>query len=423
MDEAFIQHVWKNRLYDNYQLKLADGTGFEVLSPGMLNTDAGPDFFDVRIKINDTIWAGNAEVHINASDWEKHGHHLDASYDNVVLHVVVNNDKIIKRSNGTEVPAVSLQFSEHLFLKYHELINSRTWIPCGKSLHGADKELINCWLQKLTIERLERKTAEIDRLLKMNVNDWEETCYQHIAGVYGLRVNVEPFMRLARSLPFRLMIRQKYSLRQLEALLFGQAGMLEENNMEDSYYASLKKEYKFLQTKFNLRPVESYTWKYMRLRPANFPTIRIAQFAQLINKTDTLLNKLITMNDIDDFTAFFQTTASEYWDDHYTFNNQISKKKHKKTGSTFIHLVLINAVVPICFVYGCKMGMQDMKDKAIKLLESLPSENNSIIQRWKQTGINVKSAFESQALIQLYREYCKEKKCLHCTIGNKIITN
>ncbi len=419
IQEEFLHFIWKNKLFDTNQLKSKQGDLIEIIHPGIQNTDAGPDFFNSKIKINNTTWVGTVEIHVKSSDWEKHNHQNNKAYDNVVLQVVLEDDKPIFRSNNELIPTIELKFESKYYKNYNVLLENQLWISCQNDIDRIDPFIFSHWLTNLTIERLERKSKYIIEELHKNNNHWEETFYQIVARSFGSKTNADPFEWLAKSLPIGVLTKHKNSLFQIEALLFGQAGFLDEF-FKDEYYKNLKKEYEFLQKKHNLKPIEKHLWKFLRLRPLNFPTIRLAQFAQLISKSSSLFSKIIESKTFQELINLFDVETSEYWKNHYKFG-KASVEKNKKLGKSAIHLLIINTVIPFYFVYGLQKDNQFYKNKAIKFLEAIPPETNSIINNWKKLGIKVENAYISQALLQLKNEYCNEKKCLNCQIGNKII--
>ncbi|MGQ7867954.1 DUF2851 family protein [Sunxiuqinia sp. sy24] len=422
MNEVFLQFVWKHRLFNATSLKTEDGEVVEVVHPGQSNTDAGPDFFNSRIKIGDTTWAGNVEIHQKASDWYVHQHEQDAAYDNVVLHVVRENDAEVKTTGGEVVPAVVLHYPVHLEENYHKLLQSDRWIACADRFHEADPMALQIRFHGLMVERLQQKTQAIVDQLQQNKNDWNETFYQFLARNFGLKTNALPFELLARALPIQILAKHKNDLFQLEALLFGTAGLLNEQLLGDDYFLSLRKEYVFLYKKYRLKPIEAYLWKFLRLRPVNFPTVRLAQFAALVHHSSALFSNLVEKDNMSEIRELFRVQASDYWDTHYRFN-KASGKRPKVLGDVAFQNILINTVVPFLFVYGEYHNQQQLKDKALMFLEKLPAENNSIISNWKELGVSVRSAFDSQALIQLKNSYCTPKKCLQCHLGVKLINH
>ncbi|WP_163716535.1 DUF2851 family protein [Mangrovibacterium lignilyticum] len=420
MNEFFLQFLWKHRLFDSDSLITSSGLPIQVLSPGFQNSDAGPDFFNARLKIGDTTWAGNVEIHLRASDWKKHKHEQDAAYDNVILHVVKEDDELIRNSKGESVECTCLSYPEELESNYENLLRSNSWIPCAKSIHRVPPITLQIWYHALMVERLEQKTGEIVMRLEQNKNDWNETFYQFLARNFGFKTNSLPFELLAKALPLSVLAKHKNDLFQLEALLFGTSGLLNEELVGDDYFIALRREFSFLYKKYKLKPLEGHLWKFLRLRPVNFPTVRIAQFAQLIHQSSALFSHLIEMGKLADIKQLFQLEASDYWQTHYKFNKE-SKKQLKHLGDSSFHNLVINTLVPFLFVYGDYHQKQNLKDLALAYMEQIPAEQNSILTNWGELGISARSAFDSQALIQLKNSYCNAKKCLNCPVGMKLI--
>ncbi|WP_372775455.1 DUF2851 family protein [Mangrovibacterium sp.] len=420
MNEFFLHFLWKHRLFYADSLTTTEGDTIHVLMPGNENPDAGPDFFNARIRIGETIWAGNVEIHQRSSDWLRHKHELDAAYDNVILHVVKENDLEITNSKGKRVTCVELPYPEELEQNYSHLLKSNAWIPCAKSIHRVPPITLQIWYHALMVERLEQKTQEIRSRLEQNKNDWNETFYQFLARNFGFKTNSLPFEMLAKALPLSVLAKHKNDLFQLEALLFGAAGLLNEELVGDDYFLALRKEFSFLYKKYKLKPIEGHLWKFLRLRPVNFPTVRIAQFAMLIHQSSALFSHLIEIEKLAGIRELFQVETSAYWQTHYKFN-RASKEKLKHLGDTSFFSLVINTLVPFLFVYGEYHQKQKLKDQALTFMEQIPAEKNSILTNWEQLGVGARSAFDSQALIQLKNSYCNSKKCLNCPVGMKLI--
>ena len=421
MKEDFLHYIWKLKYFKTHDLTSASNEPIQIMKSGEHNTNAGPDFFNARIKIGNTLWAGNVEIHVKASDWVRHLHSQNKAYDNIILHVVYENDFEIKRKNGTVIPVLELKkyMEAEIWDKYVALQKSTQWIPCQKRIKEVDEFTINHWLDRLLIERLENKTKVIADVLKLNKNNWEETFFQFLAKNFGFKVNAVPFELLAKSLPLAYLGKHKNSLMQLEALLLGQAGFLNDIFIDD-YSNELKKEYTFLKQKFNLHPIEKSLWKFMRLRPINFPTIRIAQFAGLIYKSTNLFSQIVACKTVHEVELLFKIAPSVYWQSHFIFDKS-SQKQLKSIGKASIDNLIINTIVPFLFIYGAQKKNDMYKEMAIALLENIRPENNSIISKWNELGIKSDTAYTTQGLIQLKNEYCIQKKCLNCTIGNKLI--
>ncbi|MRT94472.1 DUF2851 family protein [Ancylomarina sp. 16SWW S1-10-2] len=420
MNEDFLHYVWKYRLFDPENLISCQGYALELVDVGQLNTDSGPDFFDAQIRIDGLLWAGNVEIHLKSSDWFRHSHDKDLAYNNVILHVVLENDKDVVLSNGRLLPSLELKIPDAILNKYQSLMSSQTWIPCQVDIPKLNNFFVNHWLDRMLLERLERKADEIRKMYHQNSNSWEETFYQLLARYFGLKVNAEPFEQLARSVPLKVLAKHKNSLLQLEAIFFGQAGFLDDNIAGDEYYASLQTEYGFLKSKFKLKPIEKSRWKFMRLRPVNFPTLRIAQFASLVYHSQSLFSKVINVQKIAEFYVLLQSRAPSYWGTHYRFGEKVDFKD-KALGQSTIDILIINAIVPILFVYGQEMGSSMYIDRALSFLENLKPENNSVIKMWVKSGVQVKSAYRSQSLLHLKSEYCSKYRCLECELGNRIL--
>jgi hypothetical protein len=423
LPEEFLQYIWENRLFYTDNLTTTTGERVEVVKTGQRNSDSGPDFFNAKIKIGETVWAGNVEIHKKSSDWQKHNHQNDMAYDSVILHVVETDDSPVKRANNKTIPTLLLKYPERLRINYQNLLDAQTWIACQNQFHKVNPVVLQLGFNRLMIERLEDKTGEILERLEQNNNDWNETFYQVLAKMFGFKVNAIPFELLAKSLSLKTLAKHKNSLLQLEALLFGNAGLLNTQLLGDSYFLQLRNEYSFLYKKYKLKGIESHLWKFMRLRPGNFPTIRISQLAALIYRSHGLFSKIIEIDKIDELKKLFEVSASEYWNSHYNFNKLSKRNSKKRLGETSVNVLIINIVIPFLFVYGEKQNRDYLKNRALEFLEQLPPERNSIISNWKKLGIETRSAFETQALLQLKNIYCKKKKCLNCQIGVKIVKN
>ncbi len=420
MNEDFLQFLWKNQLFDRNNLLGTQNEQIKILDQGEKNNDAGPDFFNAKIEIGEILWAGNVEIHLKSSDWIRHRHDADRAYDNVILHVVLTDDKPVTGTDGHLISTLVLQPDEKYIKKYKEIIRSSFWIPCQSDLFRVDPFRIKHWLGKVLVDRLQGKTNDFKNLLENNKNDWEESFYQGMAKSFGFKVNSLQFERLARSLPLKYLLQIKENLFQMEALLFGQAGLLDGEIFGDDYFQSLKKEYEFFRKKYRLKPIEGHLWKFMRMRPMNFPSVRIAQFAGLIHASDNLFSRIVDAKTIAELIAVFQFDVSSYWNNHYQFN-KASETKSKNMGLNSKYSILINTVIPFLFIYGTMKGKDEIKNRALDFLDTIPSEKNHILREWKRVGIKSDSAFYSQALIQLKNSYCNNKKCLDCEIGNQII--
>lgn len=420
MPEEFMQYVWKYQLFSNEKLQTIDGEKVVVLNPGTWNFDAGPDFFNASVKIGDTTWAGNIEVHGKSSDWLRHNHQTNEAYNNVILHVVLENDVSISLPNGQRLPALQMQIDPKVAKNYKQLLAEHEKPACHNYLESIDPIYIRSTIDSMLVERLQSRTITIEGIMALNKNDWNETFYQLLARNFGFKVNALPFEMLARSLPLRILAHHAGNLFQTEALLFGQSGLLNEQLLGDDYFIELRNEYSYLSQKYQLKGMEGHVWKFMRMRPANFPSIRIAQFAALVYRSKSLLSKLIECNSPIEVINFFRVKASGYWDTHYRFN-QPSIKQVKSLGESSRNNIIINTVVPFLYLYGDRNNKPELKSRALVMLELIAPEKNQIISTWDKYGVKAESAYDTQALIQLRNGYCEPKKCLHCPIGAKVI--
>lgn len=422
MTEDFLHFVWKYKALNLSELKTLEGDPVQIIKTGEHNQDAGPDFFNARIKIGNTIWAGNIELHLKSSDWRKHLHNNNGNYNNLILHLVYEKDEDIAHT-GKPVATAELKnlIDKNLLNKYNQLLYAKQWIPCANQFNTVPSFVLNNWLERLLIERLERKAKTISSLLELNKNNLEETFYIHLARNFGMKVNAVPFELLAKSLPNSFLGKHKSSLFQVEALLFGQSGLLEKQ-FKDDYPIQLKKEYLFLQKKFSLQPIEGHLWKFLRLRPVNFPTVRIAQLASLIHNSSGLFSKIMEAQKVEELRKLLSAETSGYWNTHFVFDKESTAQK-KNLGTVAIDNIIINSIVPFLFVYAEYKGAEEYKDRAVALLEQLKSEQNNIIEKFTELGIKSLHASNSQSLLELKNEYCSFKKCLNCGIGISLLKN
>jgi hypothetical protein len=422
MKEALLQYAWQHKLFYTNDLRTTNGEIIEVIDVGQLNSDAGPDFFNAKIKIGGTLWAGNVEVHVRASDWFLHHHEQNSNYQSIILHVINNNDVSVKREDGEEIPQLILPYFSGLEEKYEQLLQKNTFVACSHVLEKVAPIALHSWLNALMIERLEQKATQMELVLNFTQHNWEESFYILLARNFGLNLNGEPFEQLAKSLPNNLLAKHKNNLFQIEALLFGQSGLLDEildTNVE--YVQKLQNEALFLRKKYSLTPMNGQLWKMLRLRPINFPTVRIAQLAALIHQSSKLFSKIVENQDIDYLISLFRCEPSLYWKTHYSFH-QASRSSNKALGDKTIHLLIINTLAPFLFLYGKYKAMPKLQKNGLELLEKLPPEQNQVIEKWAILNIVARSAFESQALLHLKKNYCDAKKCLQCRIGHIVLT-
>lgn len=421
MTEDFLHYAWRYQHFNSNHLQTTQGQNLTILAIGEHNRHAGPDFLNARLRIEDTYWAGNVEVHLKASDWLLHRHEKDPAYANVILHVVLDEDQVIQDPNGERIPCLELRrlLDPHLCSAYYRMLNNNLWVPCQNHWQEVKTLSVKLWLERVMVERLEAKTEIVKRFLDFNQGDWEEVCYQLLLRNFGLSVNLDPCEQVARSLPLKLIGRHRDNLLQIEALLFGQAGLLEQDFVE-KYPQQLQTEYRFLRQKYGLESMPASNWKFLRMRPANFPTMRLAQFAVLLYQGSNLFSKILAAQDIEELAHLFSVTLHGYWSEHYTFDKP-STRKLKHLGTSFIELLILNACIPLIFFYG--MYTQDAKycDKALRFLQELPPEVNHIIDGWKKLGLEPEDAGQTQALIHLKRMYCDQRQCLHCAVGAAIL--
>ena len=412
MNERFLQYVWFSKLFLTEQ-QTVDFQRVEIIDIGQKNTNAGPDVFNAKIKIGDTLWAGNVEFHTNADDWQQHNHHNDRAYDSVILHVVKNAGKNAVRSNGTLVPQMVLKYRKKAEKMFENTVcaDFQTEQCILRDFQDCDK--IKKILELLVNERLEQKSEAIENLLLQTQNDWEDAFYITTARSFGFGTNAVPFEQTARNLPQKLLAKHKNNILQIEAMLFGTAGFLENFNPQDDYTKNLITEYQHLKYKFELKNIDKSMWKFLRLRPTNFPTIRLAQFAVLIHNSSKLFSKIIEQKNYKNLLELFTCEPSEYWQNHYLFD-KISEQRSKKLSKKSVDIVLINSVIPFLYCYAKKYENEEMKNFAITLLKKISAEKNHITLEFEKLGVIAKSAFDSQALTQLKNLYCNRKDCYRC---------
>lgn len=421
MKEEFLQYIWKTSQFKNESLRTYDGRSVQIIRPGMQNADSGPDFFNSRLIIDGIVWSGNVEIHLRSSDWMQHGHQFDATYNNVILHVVYEHDQEIINKNGHTIPTLELRgiISQDILKKYNSLFQNQQWISCKQMLVEIDKTNLEPFIEKLFVDRLVDKTRYIFQDLKQAQNNWEKVFYEYLARNFGFKTNALPFHILAKSLPMQIIAKHRGNLLQLEALLFGQAGMLNDN-FEEEYPNALKKEYTYLKRAYQLDPMQKELWKFATMRPANFPTIRLAQFAQLVHNSTHLFSKCMEINTMTEAEKIFRVELNDYWSTHYQFD-QASAIKEKKLGRSSIENIFMNTIVPFMFAYGKEKQKDHLCTRSVELMESIPAEVNGITRNWVSLGFNIDNALKSQAFIQLKNMYCTPKKCLSCSIGNQIL--
>ncbi len=422
--EKLMQYVWQHRLWNPMtEMHTNDGRRVRVIDSGLLNGDAGPDFFNAKIEIDGKVWAGNVEIHVRASDWHRHGHDTDRAYDSVILHVVEKDDAPVCRSNGEAIPQMVMQCSPMFSERYARLVGAKTQMPCAAHIGEVPQLTITEWVESLAFERLQSKVERLFALYDSFCGSWEDVCYVTFARNLGFGINNDAFEMLARRTPLRLLHKHSDSILQIEALLFGQAGMLADERMETiPYYRQLSREYAFLANKFQLKPMDGSMWKSFRIRPQNFPYRRIALLAHFIEGGFSLMTELIERKGEKQLRELFSVKLSGFWANHYTFGGVPGDGDYSALSYGSIDIILINTVAPLYYAYGMKTDSYEMSDRAVELLEALRPERNSIVATFTAAGIKCPDALTSQALIQLRREYCDARKCLYCKIGHRLLS-
>ena len=413
--EQLLHYVWKHKIFPLKELKTTTGQQVEVIDTGLANTDAGPDFFNAKLKLDGVLWIGNIEIHERSSDWFKHGHHADTGYNSVILHIASEIDTEISRSNGERIPQIQLICPEAVRTNYKELLETDSYPPCYRIIPSLPPFTAHSWMTALQMERFEQKATLLNERLKRCQGNWEDAFFITLARNFGFGLNGDAFETWAHRLPFRAVDKHRNDLFQIEAIFFGQAGILEDSD-GDGYYLRLKKEYTYLQHKFGLIPMDAYLWRFLRLRPANFPHIRIAQLACLYHRAYGLLSRIMETETLQGVRDILKGGTSEYWLTHYTFGGS-SPSRQKTLSNTSLDLLIINTVVTFLYAYGLHKGNRVLCARAGSFLEELKAENNYITRMWEQCGMKASNAADSQALIQLKKEYCDKKKCLYCRIG------
>lgn len=413
--EQLLHYVWKHKIFPLKELKTTTGQQVEVIDTGLANTDAGLDFFNAKLKLDGVLWIGNIEIHERSSDWFKHGHHADAGYNSVILHIASEIDTEISRSNGERIPQIQLICPEAVRTNYKELLETDSYPPCYRIIPSLPPFTAHSWMTALQMERFEQKATLLNERLKRCQGNWEDAFFITLARNFGFGLNGDAFETWAHRLPFRAVDKHRNDLFQIEAIFFGQAGILEDSD-GDGYYLRLKKEYTYLQHKFGLIPMDASLWRFLRLRPANFPHIRIAQLACLYHRAYGLLSRIMETETLQGVRDILKGGTSEYWLTHYTFGGS-SPSRPKTLSNTSLDLLIINTVVTFLYAYGLHKGNRVLCARAGSFLEKLKAENNYITRMWEQCGMKASNAADSQALIQLKKEYCDKKKCLYCRIG------
>ena len=413
--EQLLHYVWKHKLFPLKPLHTTTGQKVEIIDPGLSNPDAGPDFFNAKIKLDGVIWVGNVEIHERASDWKRHHHDQDPTYDSVILHAASDIDAEVKRTNGEPIPQLELHYPPYLLDNYQELIQTSHYPACYRLIPHLSPFLLHSWLSSLQTERFEQKTQQIFQRLDFCERSWEGAFFVTLARNFGFGVNSDAFELWAKHIPLAAVNKHRDDLFQIEAIFFGQAGLLQELPADD-YTEKLMKEYAYLAHKFDLTPAEDCRWKFLRMRPGNFPHVRIAQLACLYHRSQGMFSRLMELETLQELREIFKGGTSVYWLTHYVFG-QPSPSHPKTLSQSSIDLLIINTVVPFLYAYGKHKGEERLCNRASQLLEDLKPENNYITRMWEECGLKAAHAGDSQALIQLKKNYCDSKKCLYCRIG------
>jgi len=419
--EDLLQFIWEQRLFAPHGLCTTDGRSVEVLKPGRIQRNSGPDLADAQIRIDGQLWAGTVEVHLRSSEWNSHGHQFDPAYENVALHVVFKHDAEVRTVRGNTLPTVELmsRIPKDSIEMHLRLMQGQGFVPCAQQLPSVDPGRVGPWLERVLVERLERKTLAVEDLFRQLNGDAEGTIYHMLARAFGLKVNAEPFGMLAHALPLRMIQKYRDDILRTEALLFGQAGLLQVD-MVDDYPRGLQQEHAALAKLHDLRPAPVAAWKFGRMRPVNFPTVRIAQLAQLLMRCNGTFAHLLEVDDVRELHQLMDLIASDYWTTHYQFD-RASAAKPKRLGRTGADHLIINAVVPALFALGRLQGRPSLADRAMGLLEQLPSESNALLDGWAALGLRSDTAARGQALIELRNSYCGQRRCLSCVIGTGLL--
>ena len=421
MQEDFLHYIWKQRKFNLAKLVTTNNESVLVKSTGMHNHFAGPDFFNSQVIIGNQLWAGNVEIHVKSSDWYVHNHEKDENYDNVILHVVWEHDTDIFRKDNSAIPTLELKnvIDATVLENYKKLFsNSSKWINCENDFPDIDDFLLKNWLERLYIERLEKKSEVIEVLLLKSSNNWEAVLFNLLAKNFGLNINGEAFLSMSQSIDFTIIRKLQSNQQHLEALFFGQIGLLD-IEFEDPYFISLVKEYNFIKHKFSLSNEFVLTAQFFKLRPPNFPTIRLSQLADLYSKQHNLFSEIISSNSPEEIYSVFNVSVSDYWKTHYNFKTN-SKKSKKALSKSFVNLLIINTIIPLKFAYAKSQG-KEVTDEIFELMQQLPAEKNTIVSKFQELKVNTYSAYQSQAFIQLKKEYCDKNKCLFCAVGNALL--
>ena len=420
MKEDFLHYVWKFKKFDTSNLYTSNQESITIIHSGDYLQLAGPDFFNAQVIIDGQKWAGNVEIHLNSSDWYHHHHEKDMAYENVILHVVWEHDAEIFRKDNTEIPVLELRhyIAKETVENYRSLLLPKSWIFCERQLQEVDVFIFEHWLERLFFERLERKSRSIDTLLAQTHSDWEAVLFCLLAKNFGLNTNGEIFLKIAASIPFAIIRKERTDVKNLEALFFGTAGLLDVGK-EDHYFKSLKEKFDYLVYKYRIQQPLIEPVQFFKHRPDNFPTVRLSQLASLYFSSDQLFSKIIAATCLRELYEIFNVSVSEYWKTHYQFDRE-SPKKRKSLSQSFIDLIIINTIVPVKFAYAKSHG-KEISEALIALLRQIPAEHNAVIQKFRTFGVAAANAFDSQCLLQLKKEYCERSRCMECAVGIELL--
>ena len=423
--EKLLHSIWKHRILPLSELRTTDGRSVEVIDPGLLNMHAGPDFFNAKVRIDGVMWVGNVEIHERSADWFLHGHDTDAAYNNVVLHVAAVVDADVVTERGDHLPQVQLAVPQQVLSNYRRLLAFDRYPPCREAVLPLDAIKKRSWLSALVAERLNEKTEAIRRRVALFEGSWEAAFFATMARSFGFGVNSEAFEQWAERLPLMQIAHHRDDPFQVEAMFMGMAGLLDEAQMTpatreaalaDPYFLSLKREFGYLSRKFRLEPMARQAWRFLRLRPQNFPYIRMSQLAQLYCSRRAGLAEITACESVKQLHAVLQTSVGDYWRTHYTFGKE-SSLNEKRLSTASLNLLAINAAVPVLHAWGCYRDDERLVQRALDWLEELPAEDNTYIRLWKECGVEARNAADTQALIQLQHRYCERKDCLRCRFG------
>ena len=422
--EKLLHYCWKHRLFPLAELYTTDGRRVEVIDTGLHNRNAGPDFFNAKVKIDGTLWVGNVEIHDRSTDWYVHGHQHDAAYDNVVLHVAEVIDTDVTTHDGKSLPQLQLSVPDTIRQQYNQLITTDDYPPCYRIIPSLSRLAVHAWMSALQVERLEQKTNDIARRVEQADGSWDAAYFATLARNFGFGINGDAFETWAQHIPLQAVAHHRDDLFQVEAIFMGQAGLLDRQErkeergegMNDDYFVRLRNEYRYLAHKFSLQPMDAKMWRFLRLRPQNFPYIRIAQLAHLYYSRQAGLSQMLECKTIKELLQLFLTAPTPYWQTHYTFGHE-SSNSEKRLSTHSRNLIILNTAIPMFFAYGRHHSREELCDRAFDLLEQLRPEDNHMIRTWQQCGLEVSNAGDTQALIQLKKEYCDRRDCLRCRFG------